>query len=126
MAEEKEKPREDVLLVADVRATFLNGDTIELLPFKNEEDVRSEINKFIEDWVKTGFLLKENFLYPWHQVKSVEVVSVQAMTHAQAEPYLEVWQRDAEGQKLFWKTRKPQGKGGDKKDDAKSSPPPGH
>jgi hypothetical protein len=52
------------------------------------------------------------------------VVSVQSMTHAQAEPYLELWRRDGEGQKNFWKTRKPQGKTDDKKEAA--TPPPGH
>jgi hypothetical protein len=118
MAEENKKedaPKEDLLLVAEVRALLLNGDIVELLPFKHERDVRAEVNKFIEDWVKTGFLLKENYLYPWNQVKQVEVVSVKALTHAEAQPYLEVWQRDMEAQKLFWKTRKPQAKDGDEK-----------
>ncbi len=108
--EEKNKPKEDVILIADVKAYLLNGETVELLPFKHEEDVRAEVNKFIEDWVKTGFLLKENYLYPWNQVKLVEVVAVQAMTHSEAAPYLEIWQQDTEAQKAFWKTRKPKGK----------------
>jgi hypothetical protein len=110
MAEDKHEddaPKEDVLLVAHVRALFLNGDAIDLLPFKHEEDVRAEINKFIEDWVRTGFLLKDNHLYPWHLVKSVEVVSVKALPRAEAQPYLEIWRLDTEAQKQFWKTRKP-------------------
>jgi len=110
--EQNQAPKEDVLLVAHVRALFLNGDMLDLLPFKHEEDVRAEINKFIEDWVGTGFLLKENHLYPWHQVKNVEVVSVKALSHAEAAPYLELWHLDTEAQKEFWKTRKLQPKEG--------------
>ena len=107
---QEEQKKEDVLLVAEVRAHFLDGATVNLLPFKNEEDVRAEVNKFIEDWSKTGFLLKGNFMYPWHQVKSVEVLSVRSMTHAEAQPYLTDWERDTEAQKVFWKTRTPKGK----------------
>ncbi len=112
MAEDKEsnEPKEDAILIAEVRAYFLDGETVDLLPFKHEEDVRAEVNKFIEDWSKTGFLFKENFMYPWHQVKEVEVISVQAMTHAQAAPYFDQWRQDSAAQKDFWKTRKPQAK----------------
>jgi hypothetical protein len=117
MAEEKEKkgePKEDVILIAEVRAHLHDGGTIDLLPFKHEEDVRAEVNKFIEDWSKTGFLLKENFMYPWHRIKVVEVLSVQAMTHAQATSYIDRWNQDSESQKTFWKTRKSQAKKEDK------------
>ncbi len=118
MADEKEKdaPKEDVILIAEVRAYLVSGETIDLLPFKHEEDVRAEINKFIEDWSKTGFLLKENFLYPWEQVKLIEVASVKAMSHAEAKPYLEEWQRDSDAQKAFWKTRKAKAKEGEKEE----------
>ncbi len=115
------EPKEDVILIAEVRAHFLDGEIVDLLPFKHEEDVRAEVNKFIEDWSKTGFLLKENFMYPWHQVELVEVISVQAMTHAQAAPYFEQWREDTAAQKGFWKTRKPQAK---KEEKAESGPPP--
>jgi hypothetical protein len=117
-----ERPREGVLLIAQVRALLLNGETIDLLPFKHDEDVRAEVNKFVEDWVKTGFLLKENFLYPWHQVKLVEVVSVEAISYAAARPYLDDWRQDSEAQKLFWKTRKPQPKTAEKKGDSQGVP----
>lgn len=122
MAEDKKDgPKEDVILIAEVRAHFLDGKTVDLLPFKHEEDVRAEVNKFIEDWSKTGFLLKQNVMYPWHQVKMVEVISVQAMTHAQAAPYIDQWNQDSEAQKSFWKTRKPQAK---KEEKTESAPPP--
>ena len=113
MAEEKQtknEPKEDVVLIAEVRAHLLNGDTVDLLPFRHEEDVRAEVNSFIEDWVRTGFLLKENLMYPWHQVKQVEVVSVRTMSHAEARPYVDDWRQDTEAQKTFWKTRKPREK----------------
>jgi hypothetical protein len=115
--EDRESPKEDVLLVAHVRAWFLNGDFIDLLPFKHEQDVRAEVNRFVEDWVKSGFLLKENCLYPWHQVKNLQVASVKALSHAEAAPYLEVWRLDTEAQKDFWKTRKTQGSKADDKGD---------
>jgi hypothetical protein len=128
MAEDKKKEdeqKEDVILIAEVRAYLLGGETVELLPFKHEEDVRGEVNKFIEDWSKTGFLLKENFMYPWHQVNMIEVTSVRAMTHAQAAPFTAQWDQDTAAQRAFWKTRKPQDKN-DKKDEKQSTPPPGH
>ncbi len=124
MAESKESkndPNEDVILTAEVRAHFIDGETVDLLPFKHEDDVRAEINKFIEDWSKTGFLLKGNLMYPWHRIKLVEVVSVQALTRAQATPYFEQWRQDTEAQKAFWKTRKPQAK---KEEKQQSGPPP--
>jgi hypothetical protein len=123
MAEDKDKkdqPKEDIILIAEVRAHLHDGETIDLLPSTHEEDVRTEVNQFIDDWSKTGFLLKENFLYPWHRVKVVEVMSVQAMTHAQAAPYIDQWNQDTEAQKAFWKTRKPQAK---KEEKTESAPP---
>lgn len=125
MAEDQDKkvePKEDVILIAEVRAHFYDGETVDLLPFKHEEDVRAEVNKFIEDWSKTGFLLKQNFMYPWTRVQAIEVVSVHAMTHAQAAPYVEQWKQDTEAQKAFWKTRKPQAKKEEQKESA--APPP--
>jgi len=120
--DKKDEPKEDIILIAEVRAHLHDGETIDLLPFKHEEDVRSEVNKFIEDWSKTGFLLKQNFMYPWTRVKVVEVVSVQAMTHAQAAPYVDQWNQDTEAQKAFWKTRKPQAKKEEQKESAASPP----
>jgi len=120
MAETEEVPRENTLLVAQVRANLLTGGALDLLPFKHEQDVRSEVNKLIEDWSKTGFLLKENFFYPWHQVKNVEVVWVKALTQAEAKQYLDVWRLDLEAQKSFWKTRQPAGKKDAEKEGAKS------
>lgn len=117
MSDTEEAPKDNTLLVAEARANLLTGEVINLLPFRHEEDVRAEVNKFIEDWAKTGFLLKENFLYPWSQVKNVEVVWVKALTPAAARPYLQSWQDDTEAQKVFWKTRKPQGKREDEKQD---------
>jgi hypothetical protein len=108
MAENENDRQDNGLIIAEVRAYLVNGETIDLLPFKHANDVRSEINKFIEDWARTGFLLKENFMYPWHQVKTVEVLSVQALSSAQAGPFLEDWRLDSEAQQTFWKTRKPQ------------------
>jgi hypothetical protein len=115
MAENEKAPQDNILLIAQVKVNLLNGDLIDLLPFKHEEDVRAEVNKFIEEWVKTGFLLKGNFLYPWHQVKNVEVVWVKALIKAEAKPYLDAWQMDTDAQKSFWKTRKPAGKQADEK-----------
>ncbi len=120
--DKKDEPKEDIILIADVRAHLRDGETVDLLPFKHEEDVRTEVNRFIEDWSKTGFLLKDNLMYPWNRVKLVEVVSVQAMTHAQAAPYVDQWNQDTEAQKVFWKTRKPQGKKEEQKESA--APPP--
>ncbi len=120
MAENEEKRQSDVVLIAQVRAYLLDSEIVDLLPFRHEEDVRAEVNKFIEDWAKTGFLLKANRLYPWHRVKSLEVVSVQALTQAQAQRFVEEWRVDSETQQTFWKTRKPQKK---EEQDGKSGHP---
>ncbi len=120
-----DEQKEDVILIAEVKAYLLGGETVDLLPFKHEEDVRSEVNTFVEDWSKTGFLLKGHFLYPWQQVKTIEVTSVRAMTHAQAAPYIEQWDQDTAAQKAFWKTRKPQEKN-DKKEEKQDTGSPVH
>ncbi len=110
MTEKHAEQKRDVLLIAEVKAYLLDGETVELLPFKHEKDVRAEVNTFIEDWSKTGFLMKDGTCYPWHRVKSVEITSVNAMTHAEAAPYLQAWRQDTERQKRFWKTVEPQAK----------------
>ena len=44
---------------------------------------------------------------------------MQALSNLQAKPYLANWEQDTEAQKAFWKTRKPQPKQGDKKEEGK-------
>ena len=112
MAQRREEKgeEEDVVLVAHVRAHLLGGETVELLPFRHEEDVRSAVKDFIEDWAKSGFLLRDNIFCPWNQVRLVEVTSVTALSSKQAQRYADEWRDDAEKQLAFWKTRKTQEK----------------
>ena len=40
---------------------------------KHETDVKKELTALLEGWASSGFLIWEKFVYPWHQVKTIEV-----------------------------------------------------
>lgn len=117
MAEEGRSQKEDVVLVAHVRAHMVDGESVDLLPFRHEEDVRSPVKDFIGDWAKSGFLLHDNFFYPWTRVRSVEVTYVEELTHEQSLRYIDEWHRDGYKEQAFWKTRRSAAK----KDEEKNS-----
>lgn len=116
--EQKNQPK--VLLIAHVKAHLVNGEAFDLLPIKHEEDVKGEVNALIESWAKTGFLLRGRHIYPWHQVKNVEVLDVEELPLREAHLRLEeLYAADrARMQESFWRTKKKSGKpgGNDKKD----------
>ncbi len=61
------------MLVAHLKAHLVSGETIELLPVRHETDVKKELTSLLEGWASSGFLIWEKFVYPWHQVQTVEV-----------------------------------------------------
>jgi hypothetical protein len=61
------------MLIAHLKARLVSGETIELLPVKHETDVKKELTSLLEGWASSGFLIWEKFVYPWHQVKNIEV-----------------------------------------------------
>jgi hypothetical protein len=58
------------MLIAHLKAHLVTGETVELLPVRHETD-------------SSGFLIWEKFVYPWHQVQSIEV-AVESLSNAEA------------------------------------------
>jgi hypothetical protein len=61
------------MLIAHVKAHLVTGETVDLLPVRHETDVKKEVTELLEGWAKSGFLIWEKFVYPWHQVQRIEV-----------------------------------------------------
>jgi hypothetical protein len=71
------------MLIAHLKAHLVTGETVELLPVRHEADVKKELTGLLEGWASSGFLIWEKFVYPWHQVQSVEV-AVESLSNAEA------------------------------------------
>jgi hypothetical protein len=71
------------MLIAHLKARLVSGETIELLPVQHETDVKKELSSLLEGWSSSGFLIWEKFVYPWHQVQTIEV-TVQRLSAAEA------------------------------------------
>ncbi len=96
-----------VILIAHLHAQLVSGETLKLLPIRHENDVKSDVIKLLEDWAKSGFLLRGNVAYPWHQVKLVEVTEIEELApHEVHQRMLTLEGEDrAQMQQGFWKTR---------------------
>jgi hypothetical protein len=57
----------DTVLVAYVTVHLEDGETFELFPFEDTHDVKSKVSALVADWVKSGFLVRGNRIYPWHR-----------------------------------------------------------
>jgi hypothetical protein len=97
-----------VLFIAQVRAHLVGGESFDLLPIKHEQDVKSEVESLVESWSQSGFLVHGRFIYPWHQVKHVEVTHVEEMPMELAhQRYPEFYGAErARAQEDFWRTRR--------------------
>lgn len=103
-----EPPRpSDTVLFAYATVHLESGESFELLPFEDPNDVKSRVCDLIEDWARSGYLVRGNLYYPWHRVRRVEVTKVVELTLAEAER-----QRRADGseetarlQRSFWRTK---------------------
>ena len=71
------------MLIAHLRAHLVTGETVELLSVRHETDVKKELTRLLEGWASSGFLIWEKFVYPWHQVKTIEV-AVESLSSAEA------------------------------------------
>jgi hypothetical protein len=71
------------MLIAYLKANLVTGETIELLPVRHETDVKKELSGLLEGWASSGFLIREKFIYPWHQVQTIEV-RVESLSSEQA------------------------------------------
>jgi hypothetical protein len=101
-----------VLLIAQMRAHLVSGESFDLLPIKHENDVKTEVESLIQSWAESGFLVHGRFFYPWHQVKWIEVTQVEEMPLQLAHRrYDELYAAErARTQEDFWHTRRKTGK----------------
>lgn len=104
------------LLIAHVRAHLVTGEAFDLLPIKHEQDVKTEVNALIGSWAESGFLLRGRFIYPWHQVKQIEITSVEELPLRLAEQRLDdlYAAERARTQEDFWRTKAKSSGGKDK------------
>jgi len=93
---EENEPK--VLLIAQLRAFLVSGESFDLLPIKHEQDVKSEVQSLVESWTESGFLVHGRFIYPWHQVKHVEVTHVEEMPSQLAQQRFAAIKELAEGE----------------------------
>ena len=96
-----------VLLIAQLRAHLVSGTSFDLLPIKHEQDVKSEVESLVQSWAESGFLVRGRFIYPWQQVKHVEVTQVEEIPLEIAhQRYEELYAAErARTQEDFWRTR---------------------
>jgi hypothetical protein len=104
----EEIQQSDRILIAHATVHLVGGESFDLLPFENAEDVKSEVNDLMASWAKSGFLLRGRHIYPWHQVLRVEVTSVDEMSRSEAAQQLMDWETNDlyRVQQGFWKTKK--------------------
>jgi hypothetical protein len=103
----REEREPKVLLIAQLRAFLVSGESFELLPIQHEQDVKSEVEALVQSWAESGFLVHGRFIYPWHQVKHVEVTEVEEMPFELANQHFEELYaaERARTQEDFWRTR---------------------
>ena len=106
------------LLIAHVTVHLLTGESFELYPFVDPDDVKTKVSELVEGWASSGFLLRGSRLYPWHQVRLLEATTVEEITRQEAQQRLLAWQAEdqAKAVQSFWKTKEDKSKQDDKKD----------
>ena len=67
---------EQVVLVAQLRAFLISGESFDLVPIEDEQDVKSAVESLLRNWADSGFLIHGRLIYPWHQVRHIEVMQV--------------------------------------------------
>jgi hypothetical protein len=133
-AKEKDRHEQEhadaTTLLACATVHLESGESFELLPFEDANDVKSKITGLIGDWSKSGFLIYGSRIYPWHRVKLIEVTKVAELSKNESELLTEEWKaRDfAHLQKNFWKTKHPREKQDKEKEgeESQGSPPSAH
>ena len=104
----KPVPANDTVLVAYVTVHLESGDSFELLPFEDTEDVKSKVCELMKAWAKSGFLIRGGEIYPWHRVRRIVATRVEEISLFDAELRREEWQAQetARMQQSFWKTKR--------------------
>jgi len=121
MAETMQKPDpEENVLVAYVTVHLEGGETFELFPFTDADDVKRKVDDLLEEWARTGFLLRGSQFIPWRRVQRIEATQVVEMTRGALQSQCEQdGMLETERQQLrFWKTRRARGKKSENKDES--------
>ena len=102
----------DTVLVAYVTVHLEDGESFELLPFEDTHDVKSKVSDLVEEWVRSGVLVRGNQLIPWHRVRRLEATKVEELKLVDARLRREQWQaQETERlQQSFWLTKEPREK----------------
>ncbi|MGC2298151.1 MAG: hypothetical protein WA476_05065 [Acidobacteriaceae bacterium] len=122
--DEKNQQEDGTVLVAYLTVHLESGETFELLPFEDAQDVKSKVSDLMKDWAKSGFLIRGNHVYPWHGVKLVEATKVEELSRDESRLRVQEWQaRDkARLQQSFWMTKHPREKKDGDGDQAEGKP----
>ena len=97
----------ETLLIAHVTIHLLTGESFELYPFVDPDDVKAKVSELVEGWASSGFLLRGSRMYPWHQVRLLEATTVEEITRQEAQQRLLAWQAEDQIRAVqsFWKTK---------------------
>jgi hypothetical protein len=122
--DEKTQQEDGTVLVAYVTVHLESGESFELLPFEDAQDVKSKVGDLLKDWAKSGFLIRGNHIYPWHRVKLVEATKVEELSRDESKLRVQEWQAGdkARLQQSFWMTKQPREKKEDEGDGAEGKP----
>ncbi len=123
---QQEKP--DTLLIAHITVHLLTGESFELYPFVDPDDVKAKVSELVEGWANSGFLLRGARLYPWHQVRLLEATTVEEITRQQAQQRLLAWQAEDQIRAVqsFWKTKQDKSRQEDKPQGGEKGETGGH
>jgi hypothetical protein len=105
---EKAAQERDTVLVARVTVHLATGESFELLPFEDENDVKAKVSDLLADWAKSGFLIRGSEIIPWNQVQRVEATDVEELSRDESALRRKEWEsrETARLQQSFWKTKK--------------------
>jgi hypothetical protein len=108
----KNQQGDETVLVAWVTVHLETGESFELLPFEDAQDVKSKVSDLMREWAGSGFLIRGSQIIPWHRVQRLEATSVDEPVRSESRKRQEEWQakETARLQQSFWKTRQPREK----------------
>jgi hypothetical protein len=106
--DERAERSNGTVLIAYVTVHLESGESFELLPFEDAEDVKTKVCELMKAWAKSGFLIRGSHIYPWHRVRRIEATKVEELSLSDSRLRMEEWKaRDtAQMQNSFWKTKR--------------------
>jgi hypothetical protein len=118
--------KDGTVLMAWVMVQLESGESFELLPFEDAQDVKSKVGDLMKDWARSGFLIRGKHIYPWHRVRLVEATKVEELSRDESKLRIEEWQATdrARMQQSFWKTKQAREKEESNEEDNESTPQP--